>query len=65
MKILLSYGERSMKNDQKIVETDAILLAEILLSPSSETLENRFLKANDAADCSGRCDSGGGCKAAW
>ena len=54
-----------MKNDQNIlVENDAIL-AEILIAPSMESIENRFTEASDAADCSGKCESGGGCRAMW
>jgi hypothetical protein len=57
--------EIRMKNDQKVIVDNDAILAEILIAPSLESIENRFTKASDAAECSGRCESGGGCKAAW
>ncbi len=51
-----------MKNDQKLLSNQDTLLAEIFLIPSTECIENRFTESAEAADCSGHCQSPGGCK---
>lgn len=40
-----------------------LLLSEILPIPSNEVIHNRFSETNkvNAARCSGKCKSGGGC----
>lgn len=40
------------------------ILDEIFIKPSQSLIENRFSKtdANESAGCTGRCESGGGCK---
>lgn len=52
-----------MKNVQNILLENDAILAEILIAPSLVCIENRFAGTTDAADCSGKCDSGGGCRA--
>ena len=37
------------------------LLAEIFIKPSAQILENRFSDDAEAANCNGKCESGGGC----
>jgi len=54
-----------MKNDQTITLDNEAILAEILIAPSSECIEHRFSEKSEAANCSGKCESGGGCRAMW
>jgi hypothetical protein len=52
-----------MLTNQRISIEDEVLLAEIFITPSLVLVENRFANPSNAADCSGKCDSGGGCRA--